>query len=365
MADIHLRVRIAGQDASAMVARVEVEESDLRADLATLTFHDRSLALPDILHEGLSVEIDLGSRTAHARVFRGTVSSVRCAFERLGAARVVVEAADALASLSLVPRTRRWWNTTLSAVVREVALAGGLAPGRVAPGEDPVFDEERPLQQVEETDLALLHRLAEAYDCKVAVDCSGPRDRLDFVATRALLADPPLEQQLVHNLNVLDLETAFDTFATDPRERLVTTDPQTGDRVETGQTSVTAADTGWVPDPTRIAALGKGGAWAAAILAAGAPVRARLTDTWRTQGRPAGAASRTASDRSSVFGDRARRFGQTATGRASGNVLFRPRRRVRLSGFGGRWSGDWYLAQVRHEVDVAARSYTTAFTARR
>ncbi|MCT9078068.1 phage late control D family protein [Streptomyces fulvoviolaceus] len=365
MADIHLSVRIAGQDASNLVARVEVEESDLRADLATLTFHDRSLALPDILHEGLPVEIDLGSRSAHARLFRGTVTSVRCSFARLGAARVVVEAVDGLAGLALKPRTKRWWNTTLSTVVREVALAGGMAPGRIAPGADPVFDEDRPLQQVEETDLALLHRLADAYDCKVSVDHSGPRDLLDFVATRTLLADPPIAQQLVHNLNVLDLETAFDAFATDPKERLVTTDPQTGDRVETEQTSVTGADTGWVPDPTRLVALGKGSEWAAAILLAGAPVRARLTESWRTRERLAGAASRTPSDRSSVLGDRARRFGQTATGRAAGNVLFQPRRRVRLSGFGGRWSGDWYLARVRHEVDVMARSYTTAFMARR
>ncbi|MFF1321258.1 phage late control D family protein [Streptomyces chartreusis] len=366
MTDIHLSVRIAGQDAGNLVSQVEVEESDQSADLATLTFHDRSLALPDILHEGLPVEIDLGSRGAHALLFRGTITSVRCGFARLGAARVVVEALDGLAGLALVPRTRRWWNTTLGGVIREIALAHGMPPGRVALVEDPVFDADRPLQQVEETDLALLHRLAGAYDCKVWVDHSGPRDRLAFVATRTLLADPPIDQQLVHNLNVLDLETTFDAFATDPARRLVTTDADTGDRIEARETSVTAADTGWVPDRVRLTALGKGGSeWAAAVLLAGAPVRAGLTERWRTRERPAGAASRPASDPALVPGDRARLRGQTASGRAAGSVLLQPRRRVGLSGFGGRWSGDWYLARVRHEVDVAARSYTTAFTARR
>jgi len=365
MPDIYVNVTIEGEDATGLLRHVEVEENDVRADLATLTFLDHSLVLPDVLHEGLDVEIDLGRQDVHALVFRGVVTSVRCLFPHQSAATVIVEAADTLVKLGLTPRTKRWWNTTLSTVVREIAVANGLQPGRIEPVDDPAFTEDRPLQQVEETDLALLHRLGAGYDCKVFAEHTGPIDKLGFVPTATLLSDPPIEQELAFNQNVIDLETTFDAFAADPQERLVASDPLTGDRVEITQDSVTAADTAWTPDATRVAALGSGATWVTALLAKSTAVRAQLTKSWRTGERVAGAASRPSSDHEATLGDRARRLGQTARGRAAGRVDRQPRKRVRLTGFGGRWSGDWYLSVVRHEVDVAARSYLTSFTARR
>lgn len=365
MPDIYVSVKIEGEDATGLLQRVEVEASDLRAGLATLTFVDRWLVLPDVLHEGLKIEVDLGRQAAHALVFRGTVTSVRCRFPHGSPARVVLEAIDPLVKLSLQPKTKRWWNTTLSSIVREIALANGLQPGRISAGEDPTFDDTRPVRQVDETDLALLNRLAGAYDCKLFVDHSGPADQLCFVSTRDLLADSPLEEALVFNQNVADLEAGFEAFATDPERYLVTTDPLTGERVTATETLVTAADTAWTPDPQRIAGLGEGAAWVAQLVAKSAAVRAQLVDQWRTQHRMAGVASRVSSDHSGALGDRARRMGQSLRGRAIGTVGLQARKRVRLQGFGGRWSGDWYLALVRHELDVGAGTYLTAFTARR
>lgn len=365
MPDIYVNVKVEGEDATGLLQRVEVEVSDLRAGLATLTFSDRWLVLPDILHEGLRIEVDLGRQDAHALVFRGTVATVRCRFPHQSSARIVVEAVDPLVKLGLQPKTKRWWNTTLSSIVREIALANGLQPGRVSPGEDPTFDESRPVQQVDETDLALLHRLCSAYDCKLFVEHSGPMDQLSFVSTRDLLAAGPLEDALVFNQNVLDLEAGFEAFATEAAQYLVTTDPLTGDRVTSSETLVTAADTSWTPDPQRIAALGDGAAWVASLVTKSAAVRAQLIKQWRTPHRLAGAASRPSSDRAGAVGDQARRMGQTVRGRAVGTVGLQPRKRVQLQGFGGRWSGDWYLALVRHELDVSAGTYTTAFTARR
>jgi phage protein D len=365
MPDIYVTVKIAGEDATGLVQHVEVEESDVRADLATLTFVDQSLVLPDVLHEGLGIEIDLGRQDVHALVFRGVVTSLRCGFPHQSAARVVVEAVDTLVGLSLKPQTKRWWNTTLSTVVREIAVASSMVPGRIEPAEDPTFDEDRPLQQVEETDLALLYRLARDNDCKVFVEHSGPVDRLGFVATSRLLSDQPIDHELVFNQNVVDLETTFEAFEADPEQKLVSTDLQTGERIETDQKSVTGGDTSWTPDPARIARLGTGAAWVTAVLAKGTPVRTQLTDHWRTRERVTGAASRSSSDHAAALGDRARRLGQAARGRTTGDVDLQPRKMVKLTGFGGRWSGSWYLTAVRHEIDIPSRSYTTSFTARR
>jgi hypothetical protein len=169
--------------------------------------------------------------------------------------------------------------------VREIAVANGMLPGRIEPTEDPTFDENRPLQQVEETDLALLHRLAADYDCKVFVAHAGPVDRLGFVATSSLLSDAPIEHELAFNENVVDLETSFEAFETDPAQRLVSTDPQTGERLEITKTSVSGGDAAWTPDAARIARMGGGAEWVTALLAKGIPVRSKLTDHWRTRER--------------------------------------------------------------------------------
>jgi hypothetical protein len=42
-------------------------------------------------------------------------------------------------------------------------------------------------------------------------------------------------------------------------------------------------------------------------------------------------------------------------------VWLRPRKRVEVIGYGGRWSGVWYLARVRHELDIQRRRYVSSF----
>jgi phage protein D len=365
MPDIYLSVKVEGETVTHLLERVEVEESDRHANLATLTFLDRALVLTDVLHEGLTVEIDLGRKDAHAPLFRGPVTSVRLDLPYRGAATVLIEAIDMLVTLGMQPKTKRWWNTTLSGIVSEVAVANGLRPGRISPRDDPTFDERSQVRQVEETDLALLHRLAADYDCKVFLEHGAGPDQLSFVSTADLLAAGPIAEGLALNQNLLAFSAAFEAFATDPQRRLVTTDPDTGARVELSQTLATAADAAWTPDASRVAALGSAAELIVKLIAKGAPVRAKITDQWRTPERLVGAAARSSANRAGVLGDRARRLGQTAKGTATGSVTLQPRNRVTVSGCGGRWSGDWYLAVVRHQVNVRERSYITSFVARR
>ena len=277
-----------------------------------------------------------------------------------------VQAVDSLILLGLRPKTQRWWNTTISQMVEDIARANQLTPGKIKPTQDIALDEFRPYQQIEETDLAFLLRLAQDFDAKLYVEHSDNQDSLNFVATRYLMAADPIEEKLVFNLNLEEFSPSFDAFATMPEMRLVTTDPVTSDAVEISEDLANSEDAAWGPDPKRIARLGDGSSRLSQLWAKTALKQKKLQSFWQIPPRLAGAPSRYASNSAGTFGNWAKRLGQTAQGRASGSIWLRPRRRVVVEGCGGRWSGDnWYLAQVQHQIDIEQRSYICSFVCTR
>lgn len=362
--DIFVNVTIKGQDFGHQLIYLQVDEADGQADMAILTFGDSSLEMSSIFREGMPVEIDLGWNNGHTLIFRGQITGIRHHFRTQGNSQVEVEAMNSLIRLGLQPKTKRWWNTTISQIVRDIATANQFTPGTIEPTKDIALDESRPYNQIEETDLAFLLRLAQDFDSKLYVDYGDHQDTLNFVATSRLMAATPIQEQLVFNDNLTDFFPAFDAFATVPAMRLVTTDPVTCNPVEISQTLVDPDDSAWVPDPKRMARLGDTGLselWAKTVRQ-----EENLQSFWQQQPRLVGAPSRDAANPAGTFGDRAKRLGQSAQGRASGSIGLRPRRPVVIKGCGGRWSKDnWYLAEVKHEINVEKRSYVCAFTCTR
>ena len=106
MPNAFLSVKVEGQEVGDLIETAEVEENDMQSDLATLTFVDTNLVLSDVLHEGLSVEVDLGWSDAHALVFRGIITSIRGYFPSRGTPKVEIEAADNLIKLSMEHNTK-------------------------------------------------------------------------------------------------------------------------------------------------------------------------------------------------------------------------------------------------------------------
>jgi phage protein D len=355
-------VRVEGEDLTDLAVRVQVEEGDRRADSARLLFGDSMLVLCDVLREGLGVEVELGREDEHAIVFRGVATSVTTAVPQVGSPTLEVVAHDRLILLSMEPRTRRWANTSVSAIVRSVALEHGLVPGRIEPGEDAAFPVDRPAQQVAETDLAFLQRLAADHDAALYVDHAGPVDQLCLVSTAALEAAEPIEQSLVFNATLAEFRASFDAWAADPSERLVTTELSDGERVVVERDLLLPEDSTWEPDAARLARLGAGADRVGRLATRSAATRDRITDFWRRPPAVAGAPARPRGTESGSHGDRRRRRGQTCSGRAGGSIWLRPRARVRIEGYGGRFSGVWTLARVRHDVELALRRYTTSFT---
>ena len=362
MSGIYLQALIEGIDWSDRVELAEVEESDFGADITTLRLSDPGAALGQALHEGLTVEISLGRPDRHASLFRGTITGLEVHLPARGLPKVTIRATDGLILLGLEPRTRRWRNATLSQIVAEVASEGHLRPGTIEVRQDPHFDEHRPLTQIDETDLALLYRLGSEHDCQVWLDREDRTDALCFMSTSLLLDASPIEVALRLGENVEEFAIRREISATAPGHRVVSTDPSDGRRVEGGPLESTSYSPYGPVDLSRSV---QGDERLGQILARSAAARSDPEQFRKRPGRLVGASSRPASDTRGTAGRASRRLGQTAYGRAAGDVLLRPRRRVRVEGLGVSWSGDWYLSRVLHIVDTLTQSYETAFTCTR
>jgi phage protein D len=369
---LFVEVKIEGEVVSDLLLNLQVEESDSQTDIATLTFGDSEMILSDIFHEGLTVEVDLGMESLHALVFSGIITGIRATFPTSGEPQLEVQAIENLIQLGFEPKTKQWSNTPIMAIVQEIAMKNGFVPGVIQPTVDTVVMEDRPIQQIAETDLAFLLRLAKDYDAKLAVT-HLPIETLNFVSSKTLVSTPPIvPNSLIWGANLTEFTTSFDAFAPQRNKQIVTTDPLTASQVAIPEDPVlemeeqtAVLDAVWMPDSVRLLRLGLGAVRMAKITAKSAAKRAQLNDYWQAPSRVAGAASRLPVDLGETFGDHARRLGQTGQGKAEGNCFLHPQTNVMVEGVSGRWSGKWYVAEVTHQVDVQQRNYTCEFTCTR
>ena len=381
MSDLYYCLEVEEENLSDLITGLRIEESDSQAGMATLTLRDSKLALSNLLQEGLHVEIELGRRDAHAPLFRGMITSIRPSFPSRGEPQLEVEAMDSLIRLGLRPQTRLWQNQAISQIVMQIARDNHLCPGSINLGEkrDTQIQAERPLVQVEETDLAFLFRLAQDYDCKLYVDHQTSRDQLNFISTRRIMESDLIETPLVFNDNLEEFSVKLDVFSIAARpSELITTHLLTAETEEApsaseaeasveppseGQLVVTSS--ACFPDAEGLARLGEGAERLSRMWFQFSARHPHVEDAWPIPPRRAGAPSRLSEDDSGTYGDASRIKGQTAQGKATGDIWLRPCRMVRVKGYGECWSGDWYLAQVEHQLDLEQHNYTCSFTCTR
>jgi phage protein D len=361
---IFYEVKIEDEVVSDFLDTIEVQESDSRANMATLTFGDSNLILSEILHEGLSVEIDLGRSDAHAVIFRGLISGVRATFPRQGQPQTIVTAMERAIELNFQSRTRTWGNTTINQIIAAIAADGGndLRPGTIEASEDEEVEETFPRQQVEQTDLAFLYSLAREYDSRLYIEHTDSGDTLNFVSTQTLLDADPVEEMLTFHGNLLSFSVSGDSEAGALQQQMVTSDPLSGESIEISEDPVTG-ELEWEASPELLARLGENAERLLPLIAKSA--RKLRQDYLRQLPRQVGVPSRPASRRATTLGDRARRLGLRGEGQAQGSIWLRPYRRVQIGGCSNRWSGEWYLAEVTHQVDIRRRSYVSSFTCTR
>lgn len=358
-------VELEGENISDLLSEVKIEESDSRADMATLRFPDNELVLIDLLQEGQKIEIDLGYSNAHAIVFRGNISSVRPNIPSEGQPHIEVEAMNSLMRLALQPKTYLWTDTTVSQIVHDIAIDHELRLGQVQPAYNAEFSETHPKPQVETMDLAFLYSLADDYGSRLFVQYDDIGDTLNFVSVEKLLEANALNTPLVFNENLESFSITADSFAASPPVAVTSTDASSGEPTPSSSSEVDTSQGRWTPDADRIAQLEEGLNRISRLVARTAIGREQPGIYRQTLARLVGAPARLESDLSQTFGNAAQILGQSGIGQTKGSYWLHPRRMVQIEGYGGRWSGVWYLSEVDHLLDVQAHRYTTSFTCTR
>ncbi len=117
-----------------------------------------------ILKLGAALIVYAGLVTSPTEIFRGKITALEANFPSSGPPELLVLAEDALQGARMKRRTKAWANTSLSAIVQQIASGLGLTP--VTSGLDATIGNE---QQLNESDLHFLRRLLARYDADLQV----------------------------------------------------------------------------------------------------------------------------------------------------------------------------------------------------
>lgn len=376
-ADLFYRIAVsapgADYDLSGDVTSLWIDEDESRPDLLVVHLSDPFKVLGHALQEGMDVEVELGWADDHSLVFRGRIHQVDATFPAEGVPTVALRAHDNAMKMGLRRRNRPWTDTTLSGIVRRLADDHGFARRDVRLAGDPEFNGNGVRQQ-DETDLAFLRRLADAYGAETYVSARDAGDELVFLAQREIMTSEP-EVTLYHGRcgaaeRLLSFEARADVteiqlprvFAGVDYARGEPLDPVTAPIDEVGELEDPFFDENMTAfaerEPERAARLRE-------LLGAATAAHEQLVTDLGTVERVTVEAFTTAEDlrtrRENQFSTSIN--GMRASGATNGNKALHAQASVGVEDVGGRFSGVWFLTQVHHVLDSGG--YRTDFECRR
>lgn len=367
-------VTLEGIDVSAVVRRVEVEDSDRLIDKATIWLDDDDGAAADVFFEGQSVLIDMGWTGEHAVLFEGIV--VRATTEAvLGrTARVKLVAYDLAYKLMQGPPATRDHVGSLRTILTELCTKKpyGFTVGDISPGADPTFTAEQPLRQVGLRDWEFIQALAVRHGCRAFVEYNDKRSQFYFVAEDRLLGRPSLGTIDRDTGRLLRFEYSRVASIAAPERTAVVADVK-GAKVKK-ETPKSAPKPPAPPNPERLTRIGRRFPGAVAIYtrarAQTAAALARPAEQ-RPQQHVLGLPSDPSLAEQSVRSDPTRALGWRAEGEAMGTVFLRAKGKITIKGLGiAEWAeGDWYVHTATHvytrAVGLQAGGYRTRFVVTR
>jgi Bacteriophage probable baseplate hub protein len=283
-----------------------------------------------ILKLGAALTVYAGLVTSPTEIFRGKITALEGAFPSEGPPELIVLAEDALQASRMNRRTKNWDNTSLSAIVQQIANGLGLTP--VTSGLDATIGDE---QQLNESDLHFLRRLLARYDA-------------DLQAVAGELHATP-RNQAQRNTIQLDMNSQLhEVRVLADLSHQVTQITATGWDFKQGQTiSVTSQTTSLGP--------GSGQTGADSLPQVFGTRSEQLAQHFAIDQTDAQALV------DAEFAQRSRRF-VVARGVAEGNPLLRVGSYVTLTGLGPRFSNTYYTTSAVHRYDPE-KGYATEFTA--
>jgi uncharacterized protein len=283
-----------------------------------------------VLKLGSALTVYAGLVTSPTEIFRGKITALEATFSVDGPPELIVLAEDALQSARMKRRTRTWDNTSLSAIVQDIASGINLTP--VTDGLDANIGTE---QQLNESDLHFLRRLFARYDADLQVVGSElhatPRSQAQRNAIELALYSQLREVRVLADM-----------------AHQVTQVTTTGWDFKQGQTiSVTSQSPGLGPGSGQT---GKDWLSQAQISRSEQLAQYAAVDQADAQALV-----------DAEFAQRSRRF-VVARGVTEGNASLRVGTYLTLTGLGPRFSNTYYATSVIHRFDTE-KGYATEFTA--
>jgi phage protein D len=374
--DLYYRVSVdasgAAYDLSGDLSSFSVEQHEAQPDMLTVDLPDTYKVLSHALQEGMDVEAEIGTGDDHAVVFRGRIYKVDGAFPDSAVPTLQLKAYDGTMKMGLKKKSRPFADMALSDIVNTIA-ADYFTDINVDLVGDPQFDGNG-IRQDDETDLAFLTRLAAAYGCVMYVRPGDSDDTFNFIAQyNVMSADPEVtfhygRSDVEHRL--LSFRSSADVSDIRIPRTLSGIDYKTGTTVDV--TTANIFDVGDDDDPffdENLTAFREANPIKAAqieVLLGAAPavqsaLRLELGESTR-DGIPTFVTDpEMATLAQNQFSVSLR--GMRASGRAVGVKELFARTSTSVEDVGGRFSGRWYVSQVRHAL--TRDGFMTDFECRR
>ena len=364
----------AGYDLSSDLTSLALEEAAGKPDQLTVELSDPFKVLSHALREGMAVEVDLGTATDHSLVFRGHIYRVEGDFPRDEVPTLRLLAYDRSVKMGLRKQNRCFTDLQLSAVVVKIAEAYfDRRRIEVEVRGDPRFAGNG-IRQQEETDLAFLLRMAAEFGCEMFVVAEEAGDALRFIGQYRLMEQEP-QVTLYHGRcgvdhRLLRFEASADTGDIQVPRVFSGIDYDTGERLEPETREV--EEVGEIDDPFLDENLSEfrarfpeRAAQIQGLLAAAKGLQAEVrSELGPGEHRVAPGFAKAADLKARSQNQFSTSIhGMRASGAAVGNHRLHAQANVRIADVGGRFSGKWYLSQVRHILD--ARGYRTEFECQR
>lgn len=374
--DLYYRVSVtssgASYDMSDDLSSFTIEQVEGQPDSLVVEAADPFKVLTHAIQEGMSIEAELGTDDDHAVVFRGRIYKVDGAFPTEQTPTLRLQAYDPSMRMGLRARNRNpWAGMTLSAIVQQVVSAYfTLTDVRVT--GDPTFATG--IRQQEETDLAFLLRLARTYGCVMNVTAGSADDTFHFVSQQAVMSATPALALYYGRSDVDNRLLSFNSSADSSKIELPRVlsgiDYDTGEATEMVVTEVDDPDDTEDPFFTEnLAALAENAPVKATqleqLIATADASRATLVADLGAAVREANPSFTSEDQQAAIAGNQfsASLLGMRGKGRSVGIRQLTAQSSVTIGDVGGRFSGNWFLSQVRHLLD--GQGYNCEFECRR
>lgn len=363
--DLYYRVSVsaaaAAYDLSHDLTSLVIEEESGKPDQLTVELSDPFKVLGHALQEGMQVEVDIGTTDDHSIIFRGRIYRVQSDLPADGTPTLQVTAYDKSMAMGLRRRNRPFTDVALSDLVTQVASAYFNSDVQVELRGDPRFTGNG-IRQQDETDLAFLLRLAARYGAEMYVLSDDDSDTLYFKAQYHIMQAEP-EVTLHHGrCGVAHRLIQFQAEADVSNIRLPRVfagiDYAGGEATEVATAEVEAVgeseDSFFDENLAAFSTREPERAGQLEALLAEAPA---VQETLRGE---LGAAERETTPGFTTQEDLNTRAenqfstsiqGMRGSGATVGNQRLRAQSNARIEDVGGRFSGTWYLSQVRHTID--------------